>query len=193
MRKILYTCVTCAGNFWILLLGQRIVLEPNESLVTKLYCKDTIHRVYYTWDIFLVLNTKATPSKNSPSTDAVQPKKDKVLLDKMSKDFDEQLSSGSKLRLVCPTCNTPCAFLYNERSCHSCKSELVVWCWNINTGFWTKPRMPPNKNIRGPYIQCKHFFGKGCVKSPCGFAHGDDELETWELLRGKRKFSVIKS
>ena len=53
--------------------------------------------------------------------------------------------------------------------------------------------MPPNQDVVGPYLQCKHFLmGKACVKTPCKFAHGDDELEIWDLLRGSSKFPVIK-
>jgi hypothetical protein len=146
---------------------------------------------YHTFFIYLVVDRQTLRSKGSPSTNAVQPKK--VSLDNMSTAFDKNLSSGSHVRRVCPSCKTPRAFSCNVRSCHSCRSELVVWYRKNNTTCWTKPRMPPNQDVVGPYLQCKHFLmGKACVKTPCKFAHGDDELEIWDLLRGKSKFPVIK-
>ncbi len=109
------------------------------------------------------LDTQTTRSKNSSSSATALPKK--VSLDDMPTDFDHIFSSGSHLRLICPTCNTPRAFS-SVRNCHSCKSELVVWYRDVTTTSWTKPRMPPNRDITGPYLECKHFLqGQRCVKN----------------------------
>ena len=138
----------------------------------------------------LAMDTHATRSKNS-STNTVLPKK--LSLNDMSTDFDRTLSSGSQLRRVCSTCNTPRAFSYNQRNCHSCRSEFVVWYKRVTTTGWVRPRMPPNQDIAGRYVQCKHFLQeKRCVKTPCAFAHGEDELEIWELCRVKSKFPHVR-
>ena len=111
-------------------------------------------------------------------------------LNDMSMDFDHVLLSRSRVRRVCPTCNTPRAFTYGAR-CHSCNSELVVWYKNINTTIWVQPRKPPN-DVSGAYIQCKHYAqGKTCVKTPCKFAHGQDEIEIWELFRSKGAYCQV--
>ena len=142
------------------------------------------------YDTCFGLDTQTTRSKNSFSSGTALPKK--VSLDDMPTDFDHIFSSGSHLRLICPTCNTPRAFS-RVRNCHSCKSELVVWYRNVTTTIWTKPRMPPNRDITGPYLECKHFRqGQRCVKTPCKFAHGEVELEIWELCRLKSKFPPVK-
>ena len=107
----------------------------------------------------------------------------------MTTAFDHALSTGSLLRCVCPKCNTPRVLLSSVRSCHSCKSELVISYRKVGSSSWTKPRKAP-KHVSGPYQQCKHFLqGKPCVKTPCKFAHGQDEVEIWELCRGKSKFA----
>ena len=129
------------------------------------------------------MGTNAKRSKNS-STNLVVPKKASV--NDMPTNYDQALSTGSHLRRVCTSCNAPRPF--SMFRCDSCKSELVVWHRKVNTTIWTKPRMPPNHIVLGRYMQCKHFeMGKSCVKIPCKFAHGQDELEIWELCRVKGK------
>ena len=59
--------------------------------------------------------------------------------------------------------------------------------------MWVKPRRAPS-DVLGPYRQCKHFIqGKMCVKTPCRFAHGEDEEEIWELCRLKSEYFEVKS
>lgn len=139
------------------------------------------HKLLLKFSVVMVINGKR--SKNF-SNNMVVPKK--VSLNDMPTDHDRVLSTGSHLRRVCPSCNAPRAF--SVPRCKSCKSELVVWYRKVNTTIWSKPRMPPNQSVLGRYVQCKHFkMGKSCVKIPCKFAHGQDELETWELCRVKGK------
>ena len=131
----------------------------------------------------VVMGINGKRSKNS-STNVVASKK--VSLNDMPTDHDHVLSTGSHLRRICSSCNAPRVF--SASSCKSCKSELVVWYRKVNTTIWKKPRMPPNPIVFGRYVQCKHFkMGKSCVKTPCKFAHGQDELEIWELCRVKGK------
>jgi hypothetical protein len=133
------------------------------------------------------MNTHATRFMNSSSTNVALPKKDKISLHDMPTDYDRILSSGSQLRRVCTTCNTTRAF--SLRRCNSCKSRLLIWYRKVNTTNWINPRKPPNGIFRGRYVQCKDFRrGKVCVKTPCNFAHGQDEVEFWELCRLKGKF-----
>ncbi|XP_028391332.1 LOW QUALITY PROTEIN: uncharacterized protein LOC114516140 [Dendronephthya gigantea] len=109
-------------------------------------------------------------------------------LNDMPKDFDRVLSSGSRIRLLCPKCNTPRAF--EVLKCSSCDSELQIWYRKVSTTEWTKPRKPPTQEIRGPYEECKHYKqGERCVRTPCTFPHGPDELEIWELCRSRSKGS----
>ena len=111
-------------------------------------------------------------------------------LNDMSTDFDHVLSSRSRVRRVCPTCNTPRIFSYEAR-CHSCNSELVVWYKKINTTNWVQPRKP-RSDVSGAYLQCKHYAqGKICVKTPCKFAHGNDEVEIAELFRSKGAYWLV--
>ncbi|CAB4003242.1 probable helicase with zinc finger domain isoform X2, partial [Paramuricea clavata] len=106
----------------------------------------------------------------------------KTSLDDTPTNFDHVLSTGSHLRRICPTCNTPQVF--SSQICNSCKSRLVLWYREVNTSNWTNPRKPP-KCTAEPY-QCKHFKkSKKCVKIPCMFAHGQDEAEIWTLCYGK--------
>ena len=126
---------------------------------------------------------------NSPSANAVSPVE--VTPNDMSTVFDHVLASGSHLRRVCPTCKTPRAFSHDLR-CGSCNSELVVWYKKISTTTWVQPRRPPDK-VYGPYLQCKHFImGKMCVKTPCRYAHGQDEVDIWNLCRSKGGCCQVK-
>ena len=138
----------------------------------------------------LVMNTQPTQSKNSLSNTAGGKKEGS--LNDMPTVLDHSLSTGSLVRCVCPKCNTPRVLSVNIRNCHSCNSQLVIWCRKVGTSSWTQPRKPP-KDVSGPYQQCKHFLrGKQCVKFPCKFAHGRDEMEIWDLCRGKSKFACVK-
>ena len=113
-------------------------------------------------------------------------KKDQLsfALSEMPTDCDEILSTGSCLRRVCPSCNIP--LLFKERSCNSCKNTLTsIWYKNVDIDSWKNPRKPPKcVPLSQPYLQCENFVkGKKCLKSPCTFAHGQDELEIWQLCR----------
>ena len=134
------------------------------------------------------MNTQSTKPKNYSSS----PAGGKGSLDNMPTNFDRTLSTGSLLRCVCPKCNTPRVVSSGMRSCHSCKSELVIWYRKVGTSSWIEPRKAP-KDVSGPYQQCKHFLQRmPCVKYPCKFAHGQDEVEIWDLHRGKSKFAYVK-
>ena len=138
----------------------------------------------------LVMNTQPTQPKNSLSNTAGGKKGGS--LNDMPTVLDHYLSTGSLVRCVCPKCNTPRVLPVSIRNCHSCNSQLVIWCRKVGTLSWSQPRKPP-KDVSGPYQQCKHFRqGKQCVKFPCKFAHGRDEMEIWDLCRGKSKFACVK-
>ena len=99
----------------------------------------------------------------------------------MPENFDQVLSSGSRLRRVCPTCNIPRAF--SSQICSSCNSRLVIWYKNVNKSNWTNPRKPP-KGVTKGFEQCKGFEqGNKCVETQCTFAHGQDELEIWKYYK----------
>ena len=115
------------------------------------------------------MDTQTTQSKN------------KVSLNDMSNAFDQILQSGSRVRRVCPTCNTPRAFSYSRRFCHLCNSEFVIWVKKIDTTNWIQQRKPP-KGVVGRYQLCKHFLiAQKCAKVPCTFAHSQDEMDVWKL------------
>lgn len=128
-----------------------------------------------------------TTEFNQPSfANEVKTKKDQLsnALNEMSTDGDHILSTGSCLRRVCPTCNVPLSF--SAQTCNSCKNRIVnVWYKNVDTNSWTNPRKPPRCTPDSqPYVQCQNFAkGKKCVNTPCRFAHGQDEMEIWELYR----------
>ena len=138
------------------------------------------------------MDSRARRSSDPSSGNALQRKKARVSLNDMSTKFDHVLSTGSLLRRVCPTCYIPLTL--SARKCNSCKSKVVlIFYKNFETTGWTNPRKPP---IYIPYphhySQCKDFLkGKECANNPCGFAHGQDELEIWELYRSKGNFSKL--
>ena len=128
------------------------------------------------------MGTNATQSKNS-STNVVAPKKGKVSFNDMPTDHDHVLSSGSHLRRVCCSCNAPREF--STSKCNSCKGKLVIRYRKVNATVWTQPRMPPNHEER--YVECQDFQNGKCCFKRCNFAHGQDQLEIWELCRVKGK------
>ena len=138
------------------------------------------------------MDSRARRSSYPSSGNALQRKKARVSLNDMSTEFDHVLSTGSRLRRVCPTCYIP--LMLSARKCNSCKSKVVlIFYKNFETTGWTNPRKPP---IYIPYprhySQCKDFLkGKECANNPCGFAHGQDELEIWELYRSRGNFSEL--
>ena len=112
-------------------------------------------------------------------------KKGKVPFNDMPTDHDHVLSTGSHLRRVCTSCNAPQVFAMSR--CDSCKSELVIRYRKVDRTIWTQPRMPPNRIELGRYVLCNHFKkGERCYRN-CTKAHGQDELEIWELCRVKGK------
>lgn len=134
------------------------------------------------------MNAQSTQTKNS-SSNLVLPGKGHSSLNDMPTVLDHVLSTGTIVRCVCPKCKNP--RVVSKRNCHSCGSELVIFCQEVGTSDWTQPRKAP-KDISGSYQQCKYFLkGKDCVRTPCTFAHGQDELEIWKLCRKKSKFSSI--
>ena len=94
----------------------------------------------------------------------------------MPTDHDHVLSTGSHLRRVCSSCNAPREF--STSRCNSCKGELVIRYRKVNTTNWTQPRMPPRQGL---CVQCKDFLKGKCCFKRCNLAHGQDELEIWEL------------
>ena len=137
----------------------------------------------------MLLDTRTIQSEKILTNPALS-KKDKVDINDMPNNVDRVLSSGSLFRRVCPSCNTP--QVISTQICPSCKRELVIWYKKVGTSRWVNQRKPPS-DVLGRYVQCKHFLlGKRCVKYPCTFAHGQDELEIWELSRRKGKFSSVK-
>ena len=135
----------------------------------------------------LVLGTQSPTSSDFSFFNVIRTRKGKISLNDMPADFDHILSSGSQLRRVCTTCHAPQVF--SRKTCGSCKSRLLIWLRKVNTSNWINPRKPPNDVPRGRYVQCKDFRrGEVCGKTPCSFAHGQDEEEYWELCRLKGNF-----
>ena len=82
-------------------------------------------------------------------------------------------------------------FSHHGHACHVCGSELVVWHRKNETSEWAKVRLPPKEVTSAPFVQCKHFMqGKRCLRNPCNFAHGEEELEIWEICRSKGKVAT---
>ena len=104
-------------------------------------------------------------------------------MDEMSSALDQKLNSGSLLRCICPICCSPRAVSARLAKCHKCQSNHELWYKKVGGIIWTKPRAPP-PDVKGRFILCKHYvIGKSCVKTPCSFAHGQDEIDIWDIWR----------
>ena len=127
--------------------------------------------------------SKSSTGRQLPST------RSKLSMNEMPTHMDEHLSSGSVVRRFCPKCSSPRAVKSQTKKCHICQSELKLVYRKANSTNWLEPRKPPETVKPGKYLQCKHFqLGRTCLKTPCTFAHGQDEVEIWELCRGKSTF-----
>ncbi|PFX31900.1 putative helicase with zinc finger domain, partial [Stylophora pistillata] len=74
---------------------------------------------------------------------------------------------------------TPCS------KCSKDSSKLLFGVWRSFKKEWQIMRPYPKRlNLKTPFRLCWHFSnGRNCPKSPCSFAHGQEELEFWTVER----------
>lgn len=80
----------------------------------------------------------------------------------------------------------------NPNPCLKCKkhSKILYGTWRASRKEWLVMRpYPKDVNFNVPFQLCWHFrTGVRCQKSPCTFAHGEEELNFWTLKRRSGRF-----
>ena len=78
------------------------------------------------------------------------------------------------------------------KTCKFCEERgiLKYAAWNKNHCYWQVMRPYPRFKLppRATFDVCKHFAsGRKCLKEPCTFPHGEQEIMMWTLERQGRK------
>lgn len=87
------------------------------------------------------------------------------------------------------------ASIYDKcKACKGCenRSRLKYAVWSDNTKQWELIRPYPAKYVpaKVAFKECKQYSAnRPCLKTPCSFAHGQQELVMWTMEREGSKFS----
>jgi len=81
------------------------------------------------------------------------------------------------------------------KACKGCenRSKLRYAVWNDKSKQWQIIRPYPEKvPAKVAFSECRqHIMNIPCLRTPCSFAHGQEELLMWTLEREGGKFVVV--
>ena len=83
-----------------------------------------------------------------------------------------------------------------KKTCKGCeiRSKLRYAFWNYNRKQWEMIRPYPGDKVRQnvAFKSCRQFDNNAaCLRKPCSFAHGEQELLMWILEREGGKFDTV--
>ena len=93
---------------------------------------------------------------------------------------------------VCVVCEHFLQNIIKAKTCRFCEEcgTLKYAAWNKNHSRWQVMRPYPRFKLppRATFDVCKHFASsRQCLKEPCTFPHGEQEIIMWTLERQGRK------
>ena len=91
----------------------------------------------------------------------------------------------------------PRSILNKSKACKGCenRSKLKYAFWNNNNREWQKIRPYPEKvPSHVAFSVCRQYaINTSCLRTPCSFAHGQEELDMWTLEREGGKLDIFFS